>query len=781
MYYESVYPPMLGGVSQQEAHLRLDGQVTEQINMLSDAVRGVCRRPGSTKVATISTPADKQFVLLNIQAEVYLLAFATGSADLTCINARTGAEVMVAALPTGVGAYIDACVASGQPFKACSFGSYAVVTNAGVLPTLQHTPPSPLNRTQPYAGYIYIPSGAYNTQYNVQVDLGGSVSLVSFTTPNGTSSAHIAASTPVAIATELADLLTADLAGDVDVIRDGQYIYLQGTSPAVTFSITSDTDIIHLQHSRSSYVQSTNVLPARLPVEADGFITKVGTGNLYYQYSAAAGAWLESARYNHIDYIKNLGLECSIVAGSLSIQFINSNPRAAGDTDSNPTLAILNGVTGCAAYQGRLVLLADQFVCMSAVNNPRAWFRSTMETLADSDPIEVAVSSIFRAPYTDAVLYNGDLLLIADSHQARILGGTVITPKAASMSVVGNFEVVSKVAPGISGGSLVLSGSTVKGYGAVLEMYPSNFEDGRLLSTNTTAHIPTYLVGDIKYSTISPSAETLVLGSGSNVLYVHQFMWVGSEKAQSAWHKWVFEWSILHSYFLEDVLYIVHKTETGVLMLCAVELQRGITPVHYLDAAVPANVQLIPGNPDDLSMLVRPGAPIGGGIPIETNHPPSDVTRPLSIYSPEYKVGEVVQDDFYVSASYTDGVGVYVGFPFVSSITPTPPIPRDRWKQVMLNAPTSLRGYKISVKDTGSAYVHVRDKVYSSGEYSAPIVPISTLGSGAAPLVLSGVISVPARTEARDTLLTISTQDYYDLHLIGLEYSAKINTKYRRM
>lgn len=54
--FESSYKSLLQGVSQQIPSERLPGQLTSQLNMLSDPVTGLRRRPGVEFKAAITLP-----------------------------------------------------------------------------------------------------------------------------------------------------------------------------------------------------------------------------------------------------------------------------------------------------------------------------------------------------------------------------------------------------------------------------------------------------------------------------------------------------------------------------------------------------------------------------------------------------------------------------------------------------------------------------------------------------------------------------------------------------
>lgn len=58
MIVELAYPSLLYGVSQQTPRERQNGQLTEQLNMLSDPVTGIRRRPGLIKAFELESNGD---------------------------------------------------------------------------------------------------------------------------------------------------------------------------------------------------------------------------------------------------------------------------------------------------------------------------------------------------------------------------------------------------------------------------------------------------------------------------------------------------------------------------------------------------------------------------------------------------------------------------------------------------------------------------------------------------------------------------------------------------
>ena len=84
---------LLQGVSQQPAHIRNDGQVTEQVNMVSDVVRGLTSRPASDLQAyNVTATAGLQFRNVIMEQERFQIGFNTGVLEIV---SEAGASMTV--------------------------------------------------------------------------------------------------------------------------------------------------------------------------------------------------------------------------------------------------------------------------------------------------------------------------------------------------------------------------------------------------------------------------------------------------------------------------------------------------------------------------------------------------------------------------------------------------------------------------------------------------------------------------------------------------------------
>jgi len=779
MYYKTSYPSLLSGISQQLPQSRLPGQVNAQTNMVSDLVRGVCRRGGIDFVRSIGTPSPNiQWLVTRIGGEDVLLCIDRSAPGtdfiIRAFTPRTGAQYSTL-ISTEAATYL-AGVNSFSQFSATTVSDTAVLVCNNIQPTIQFTGPLPIDSNK--SGYCYVASGAYSQDFTVKVRniTTGVVYTASIQTPNGTSSAHVVDSTPDSIAEDLVTALVAALPGGgiYQVFRDGAYIFIKSSGDP--FEVLSDTSTVYLQTSNRSTVKTANVLPARLPSAADGYTVRVGSdvSALHYRYNASTRAWLEDAQPDKRAYIKHIGLTIRAAAPYLSIDVLNSYTRAAGDDVSNPVLACSRLITGVTSFQGRLVLLSDQYVCMSATNDPAAWFRSTVTAVLDSDPIEVALTTAYSAPYQSGAVFDGNLLILADTHQVQVPGDVAITPSNAALYLVANYGIRSKFDAIPLGRSLMLPTNPVSGHVGFVEALPPENSEATLRATSVTSHIPTLVKGELSYVSASNTADTVVFGakdttdgSSAKHLYIHQYLWDSTEKVHSSWHKWTFQHDVVFAYILEDTLYTLSQYFSSTL-LCKISLARGAVPKHYLDYAVTATVT---GGAGQLAGVTTSSSAF---LDAEVH-----AFKLTGVGAGLGEVPAVVGTAFRTSGA--NGEQFVLGLKFESLFSPTAPIVRDRSDNFLASEHIPVVRFILQVVNTGELKVRVSDRVYDSGVFDAPIVPHSALQTlGDVPLAVSGTVHIPARTEAKDTNLQLWTSDYYDFNVTSIEYGFRLKLKSRR-
>jgi hypothetical protein len=796
-YYETAYPSLLSGVSQQMPQDRLPGHVSEQVNMMSDLVRGLSRRPPVEFLARMPSIAggddgdDSIWQVVSVSGTDLLFRFGTNGYNVQVLNPTTG-DALPSAITLAAQNYIlDADVTQNLPLelRTTTVGPDTYMIVPGHRPTVATAATGYQDPTK--AGYFYVLAGGFSIRYELTIRnvTSGIDYTVTYTTPDGTGGTDADLSAPAYIANQLFTAMNTALttAGIVYTSAiSGSYVFYKFSTAEL--DISSTMSVIYLRTSGRARTKATSELPQKLPSLGDTFTMRVGDdAAVYYRYDNTAVAWVEDAAYNNYSVYNNLCLRLYDNAGTYTLDVVNSERRAAGDADTNPEFAIVSGVTGIGSFKSRLVLLAGQYVCFSAVNKPERWFRSTLTGLSDVDPIEIATSVEFSSDYFAAVEFSGNLLVTSERNQAIVPGDDVLTPRTASIAVVSSYSIAPGVNPVTVGRSVMLPFNRNTGNLGIAEALPPDSLVSPLVATDITAHIPTYIAGSHRFMAANTNADMLVVGAYSDAsketqnktLYIHQFLWAGVDKVSSAWHRWAFAHSIKYCYFIQDVLYMVFY-HGGEVFIGKIQLGRGSIPQYFLDYGFVRTVTPS-GSPPFVYVINHPtgyegllSTPLGfaayklKGLDKDKGEIPT-LSQPTP---PAYRITPA---DGKGSDNYA------CGFLYTSSFQPSPPVFRDRNDEVLANENIILRLFRAHVRNTGLITAQVQDRVFNSGEFDCPIAGVFQLSDfQMGQLRASGAVTIPARTQGADTTLTIKTSDFYDFNMTVLEYGFRLSLKHGR-
>lgn len=789
--YEDSYKSQLQGVSQQIARDRLDGQVTSQDNMLSDPATNLRRRPGAAYAYDIAMPGA---------TPESVLAWDTDLAGVQChivLNTADGvvrvldsAYAQVATLPAS--AYLT--TANPLDIQVASVGDEFFLANTGVKPTLGA---SATGMKPKFRAFFYVKAGAFSKTYDVHVknSMAGVVreKTFSYTTPNGTGTGDAAASTAEAVAKALSDAITANAANtlspdwlSVHSWYDGPYVYVECDAGEQSYdlglSVSTSSGNSYMVASGSEYIRQEADLPSRLPAQGDGMVTS--TGELrslrYYRYDHSKMAWLETGEFTSPLTIANVPVSITSNGSAWVLNTSTFEGRLAGDADSNPDPDFVSrGITGMSNFQGRLVLLSGSLVNMSASGKPRRFYRSTVTAIIDSDCISVGAAAASSAAYRHAVPFGRDLLLFSDKYQAVVPGGdAAITPRTATVVVNSTYEADTTCRPVTCGRTLMYAAPRSRDFFGVLEMLPSSTLAGQYTSYDSTVHLPKYMAGRCRFG-VSSSVANMVLFAPTTDRYsliVHEYTWQGDQKVQQAWHKWTFRYKIAAAYFAGQTVHVLF-VNNGHLVACTIDPRSGLSNseterLAKLDIStfvdVTGNVVAYPAwltafDPDclpNVRMAVATGAL--SGEPVSCVASGTTLTTDLS-----FPAGRVS-----------------LGFPFVSSFSPTPPMRKDsNGVKISSNKMTVLR-FMLGTNNTAEFSVAVSDATspYSEGAIAGPLYYSSReLSPGNARVAGDSVTTIPARTDANTTNLVISSDGVGELNVVSLEFVAKYHAKISRM
>lgn len=775
MYIEGSYKQLLFGVSQQDFNDRLDGQVSEQINMTSDLTFNLRRR------------APVQFIRYLVEQENsdLLSRYSTTVANtqVTILtNAETG-EVYIYNLAGDllhqqsdnylIGTSIDS-------IRYATLGDSVFIANLDKKPVLIDALAAARYVNPERAGFFYILGGQYGKKFRITVtNKNTSVSkTVEYTVPDGSTAGDSAKATPEYIAEQLVVAAKADAtigtAANVTYYREAGYVYIVSSNFNITLS--TDTGSSYVQTSSTGSLRTVANLPARLPDVADGYIVGTGTGRIlrYYRWETANQRWLEDAAYPALKQLTEMPIKLSKTDSGWAVDAMEWEPRTAGDSESNPVPHFVeSGITGMSSFQGRLVILAKDYVNLSGSTKPERFFRSTLESLNADDPIEIASTASQAAPYTWASAFNKDLVLWADQYQSVISGSTALTPSNANLAVMNQYSMRGSTEPVVTGRNVFFAAPRSSGYDGIWEMLPGDYAQSQLSGTDVTNHIPRYISGEVRLMTASTTSNILVCAftEERNTLLVHEYLWSEGSKIHHAWHKWEFDWDVEQMWFIGDRMYLLFRVDDG-LAYAMLDLRAGAgaaaATTARLDMAVTATVtqQDTIRIPEEIARLWS--NPVA--FSKDAGHPYVRQDLDKLPDEPGFTVFQVLGAE--------KGDTFTVGNRYESSVEPTAPVIRDANDVPITTQRTLLHKYVLTIRDTGEFSYTLGDKFRpAQTQHTSPMIfgsPELTIGE---PPIASGQQYIPARIDMPSSRLIISTDDVYDLNITGLEYGFRFHQR----
>lgn len=771
--FEDSYRSQLQGVSQQVARERLDGQVAVQRNMLSDTVTNLRRRPGGTLLYNLSIPTSTQKRIKSLPATI------GGKAVTVHLNTEDGRiyvlenNVLVYTSPTS--AYLTAT--DVQHIRTASVGDELFFANTKKQPVAgPDLTPTPPDVTR---GFVYIRAGAFSKQYRVQID---TLVDVTYTTPDGTNTGDAAASSPEGIAAALLPLIVTALGSGGTAYQVGAAIYIERNGVCV---VKSPSGLSYIVPSNRQYIRQESDLPSSLPDQADGMQVSVGDPSAlrYYRYAKNTSSWLEAGKgvgINNVlagspQYISNVPVSLKY-SGAWSVDQTNFEGRNAGDGDTNPNPEfIARGITGLSEWQGRLVIFAGPFVTMSASREPRRFYRSTVTSLLDSDPISISSTGVASASWEYGVPYQKDLLLFAGNMQGVLPGSNIATtPRTAAVLPTSEYTTDMTMQPLVAGRSLLYAAPRSEAFFGLLEMLPSGNVDSQYTSQDSTQHLPKFMPGRCRFA-VSSSVASMVLFAptgDTKSLIVHEYVWAGDQKLQQAWHQWVFEYDVVSAYFNGNTV-VVTFLQNGVMLALSIDPRRSrdATRKSYLDFQTTAPV--VDG------VLTTPA--------ILLTFDPTIRTKIKLAMNDTALVGEPIGHTLtgvtvHVDSSFPEGT-LRVGIPYRSEFQPTHPIPKDSKGVKITTNKMTVRHFILSTNQSAPFNVEVHDSYqeelnpqeYSPLYFSSPELELGSPLEGA-----DSASIIPARTRADSTRLTVWSDGVGELNIVGLEYSARFHQKIKR-
>lgn len=522
-----------------------------------------------------------------------------------------------------------------------------------------------------------------------------------------------------------------------------------------------------------------------LPVQAlDGFAVSV-RGSLdskeddYYvkfktndEGAFGIGGWIESVGYG-VSYkldattlphrIINTGLD------TFELSAVSWADRIVGDDDSNPLPSFIGKpINNLFFFKNRLGLLTDDTVLFSEAGQFFNFFRTTVRTLLDSDPIDVSAASTTISKLSSAVAFQENLILFADRGQFVVKSGDTLTSKTISVSAVTNYDVDTSSEP-MGLGSYVYFTFPRGNYLGIRE-FRLDATTSTYDSSDITSQIPSYILSGATAKLISSSTENIICvhtqDGTSNTIYVYKFYWSGNEKVISSWSKFTFAMEIHGIEFMNSKLYIVgNKDGRAILTYINMEEQRTETDTlgnfsYHLDLLT--NVTSGPTDHITLPYHVEQG----------------DVVEAYDEKGINIKIDDVVGNTVYLKRPSTCFIGLRYPMEYTFS---EPVFKQQGGPQGTPSGLTRfiLRNGNVFFSDAASFRIEVTPVARETTilDYSPSIIDVSRAGTM---IFKDGVARFSIFTEAKDSVIKIINDSAFSANFQSAEFEANAHTRASR-
>lgn len=523
--------------------------------------------------------------------------------------------------------------------------------------------------------------------------------------------------------------------------------------------------IVKIRAKNSAEAFYLKAIPAD-PGIADGTITEVTWIEGAGQVTSITSALLYGTVSGNTMYLASSAtLLNTIIAGTHP----DYMPSTAGDLDSSTLPFFVGGkITYLGMFQDRLCIGSAAVIRFSKVGDYLNWFRSSVLTIPDDDPIEMQAQGADDDIIRHSVLYDRDLVIFGDRRQYAINGRAPLTPTTANMPVLSSHANAADLPP-LAAGGLIFYAKLGTGRSGVYQIEP-----GRITESPEAYEVSTqlddYIEGAAIEMALMAKPTTLVLRASTrrNDLYLFSYLDQQDGRRQDAWHRWRFNPDLgpiigTNATPAGLVVYTLRSDGTNV-WVCADKcpVVAGLSDNPHLDSLRPHTVvvagagSVVPASAQDLYVAFPAGS-----------------TARL--------FGAPLADAAALAAEFPSGTGLLAGYGMAASFTPTNPVVRDKKDRVVSTGRFIVSRIVVTFDDTPAI-----DAVVKHGDTTATY-PLSSVvvgdpsaEIGRVPLA-TGQVSVAIGRETREYTLSLNARDWLPMTLTTLEWIGQFFNRPQRL
>ena len=440
-------------------------------------------------------------------------------------------------------------------------------------------------------GIVFIKAADYATTYEIKIksaDGTSTLATASFTT----ASAGGAVPNSSTIASDLRNDLASALPSGWTFTQDQYIIRIERNDDTDFILESSDSKAGTYTKAIRGAIDTINDLPTLCE---NNFIVRVqgtkttGLDDYYVKFETSNGTafgfgiWretvgpLEPFKFNTSTMPHVLVRDAA--TGTFEFKEFDYSPRIAGDLNTAPTPTFVGTVlNNINTFRNRLVFLADENVIMSAADSYDRFFPETVQTIVNSDPIDLVTGGTEIHFLTSSLAFANTLLLFSRHGQFRLDAGAVgiggaLTPQTATITAITTYETQPNVDP-ISVGRTVYFSIPKGEFSGLRDFYLEDVTGAVPVSEEVSSAVPRYLPKNIVSLVSSASEETIIAISKDEPkrIYFYKFFYEEDEKLQSSWSFWEVKGAktVLGATIIDsDVFFVIQYTDGVYLEKCS--------------------------------------------------------------------------------------------------------------------------------------------------------------------------------------------------------------------
>lgn len=563
-------PNFISGVSQQIPELRFPSQMEEQINGLPSIKNGFGKRypaehraklPSSVSTfnqwhwidrgsLTNTTPwSDDWSNDFGDSEETSQYAIAFGNQTIAGVNLKGRTEGIVE-----VGDSLE-YLETKDPENDLDFitvEDFTFVLNKKKEVKMK----TELDEFRPFEALIFVAEARTSSKYHIYIN---DVQQATFTSGTTTST--------VDIAIDLAGDLTTNLdPTEFNVVRNGSTIYI-GSLTGVDFNIRTEEG--DGENTLKVFKDETDDFSDLPHLAVNGFRIKIvndqdfDEDDFWVEYEADSvtdqGRWKESRQDGLANMLDPTTMPHQLIhnnsdiwsddwSDEFGIQTFSLAPiswanRLVGDETTVPPPSFVNKTINDIFFmRNRLGFVSGENTIQSEDGESFNFWRTTLQSILDTDPIDVGTSHTKSSVFVHAVPAQERLLLFSSDTQFIYgSGDQIVSPKTVFINPNTEVNINPLVRPFVVSSSVFFAVNKKKGT-SIKELTTSSSDD-LLVPQDITSHVPDYIPEDLKIIEGSNVDNMLFFVSNKEPgsIYVYKFLNEGDERVLSAFTKWTFE------------------------------------------------------------------------------------------------------------------------------------------------------------------------------------------------------------------------------------------------